>query len=159
MVDLVRCRHDGKVYVLKSTLKGAAVRERYRLNPLLEKRIFLQSLTCDRKAEQFLGTADANPDCAKAPTASSPDDFFHSTLPTPRLHAAFQSHDTAHLIMEFFPAGDLEALLASAGTANSAYPGKSHVPGALLTEDWVISYAKDICAAVAWLHAIGFAHR
>lgn len=158
MVDLVRCRHDGRVYVLKSTLKGAAGRERYRINPMLEKRIFLKALASGRAADlsstHTRDTTETNEDALSV----LPGEFW-GCLPTPRLHTAFQSHDAAHLVMEYCPAGDLEALLAAAGAADASYPGKSRVPGALLDESWILSYAKDICAAVAWLHGIGFAHR
>lgn len=145
LVDLVRSRHDGCVYVLKSTLKGAAARESYRINPLIEKRIFLQALA----------------PCAQRHGLSEHHDSSQARedLPIPRLHAAFQSRAATHLVIEYCPAGDLESLLASAGAANSCYPGRSSIPGGLLSESWVVAYGKDICSAVAWLHDLGFAHR
>ncbi|WFD33376.1 hypothetical protein MCUN1_000189 [Malassezia cuniculi] len=124
-VEVVRCRFDRRLYVLKSILKGAARREPYRLSPVFESAVL-----------------------------ASGSDPQH----TPQLLAAFQSPGSVHLVLEYFPAGDLDALLQSAAQASDEYQGKSRA-GGLLAEDWVVRYAVDIVAAVAWVHQLGFVHR
>ncbi|WFD30855.1 hypothetical protein MSPP1_001879 [Malassezia sp. CBS 17886] len=124
-VEVVRCRLDRQLYVLKSTLKGVARREACRLSPVFERQLLAQS-----------GVGDARAACA------------------PRLHAAFQSARSVHLVMEYFAAGDLDALLRAAAQADASYPGRSRC-GGLLDEDWVVRYAADMVAAVGWLHANG----
>ena len=77
--------------------------------------------------------------------------------PTPDLLAAFQSQNSLHIVMQYFPAGDLDQLLHSAGEA-----GMENVLGGngrLLDEGVVKAYAIDIVAAVGWCHEQGYAHR
>ena len=136
-VDIVRCKADKRVYVLKSVLKGVARREPHRVVPMIEKQILLRS-THDSLA------GSSSPEAMQA--------F------TPNLLASFQSKGSLHFVLEYFPAGDLEALLSAAGQADSSYPGKSR-SGGLLQEGWVKGYALDVVASVAWLHEQGFAHR
>lgn len=124
-VEVVRCRFDRRLYVLKSVLKGAARREPFRLSPMLESAVL---------------AADAEP------------------AHTPQLLAAFQSPGSVHLVLEYFPAGDLDGLLQSAAQASREHEGKSD-GGGLLAEAWVVRYAADMVAAVAWVHELGFAHR
>lgn len=124
-VEVVRCRFDKRLYVLKSMLKGAARREAYRFSPVIESAVL-----------------------------SSGSEPSH----TPQLLAAFQSPGSVHIVMEYFPAGDLDSLLSSAVQASDEYEGKSR-GGGLLAEDWVVRYAVDIVAAVAWVHQLGFVHR
>ena len=128
MVEIVRCRLDRKLYVLKSTLKGVARREAYRFSPVYESQLLAEG-------------------------HSSSDDIIW----TPRLHAAFQSARSLHLLMEYFPAGDLDSLLQAAAQAGPGYPGKSE--RGLLQEAWVVRYAVDMVSAVGWLHSLHFVHR
>lgn len=124
-VEVVRCKFDRHLYVLKSILKGVARRESYRFSPVFES--------------QLLGYASDEPY-------------------TPKLHAAFQGPGSVHIVMEYFPAGDLDSLLRAAAEAGSGYPGKS-TEGGLLQEDWVVRYAADMVAAIGWLHRLQFVHR
>lgn len=121
-VEVVRCRFDRRLYVLKSTVKGIARREASRFSPVLES--------------QLLARGASN---------------------TPQLHAAFQSARSVHLVLEYFPAGDLDALLQAAAAAGPGYRGKART--GLLLEAWVLRYAADMVAALAWLHALRFCHR
>ncbi|KDN52392.1 hypothetical protein K437DRAFT_18383 [Tilletiaria anomala UBC 951] len=141
MVDVVRCKNDRRLYVLKSILKGAARREPYRMVPMTEKMLLLKA------------TTEAQGQDSEEPLVGHEKHCY-----TPRLLAAFQSSGSLHLVLEYFPAGDLEALLEAAGQADASYPGKSK-KGGLLLESWVKGYAIDVVAAVAWLHEQGFAHR
>lgn len=126
-VEVVRCRLDRKLYVLKTILKGVARRESYRFSPVLESHLLSH--------------------------AAAPDAYMY----TPRLHAAFQSVRSVHLLMEYFPAGDLDSLLQAAAQAGPSYAGKSDT--GLLQEAWVVRYAADMVAALGWLHALQFVHR
>lgn len=95
MVEVVRCRMDRKLYVLKSMLKGVVRREAYRFSPVYESQLL---------AEGY----------------DSGDVSW-----TPQLHAAFQSPRSLHLLMEYLPAGDLDSLLQAASQAETRYPGKN----------------------------------
>jgi len=128
-VEIVRCRMDRQLYVLKTVLKGIARREDFRFSPVYESQLLAQG-----------GLDDSH--CAY----------------TPQLHAAFQSVRSVHMVMEYFPAGDLDALLQAAAQAEARYPGKS-TTGGLLHESWVVRYAMDMVAALGWLHALHFVHR
>lgn len=136
-VDIVRCKADKRVYVLKSVIKGVARREPHRVVPMIEKQILLRSTQESRAGSSSQQAMQAF---------------------APNLLASFQSKGSLHFVLEYFPAGDLEALLSAAGQADSSYPGKSR-SGGLLQEGWVKGYAIDVVASVAWLHAQGFAHR
>ncbi|WFC99256.1 hypothetical protein MYAM1_002000 [Malassezia yamatoensis] len=125
-VEVVRCKFDQRLYVMKSILKGVARREAYRFSPVFESRL--------------LAHEQRNPGY------------------TPELHAAFQGPGSVHLVMEYFPAGDLDSLLHAAAAAGPEYPGKSQ-HGGLLQEDWVVRYACDMVAAIGWLHELQFMHR
>lgn len=127
IVEVVRCRLDRKLYVLKSMLKGVVRREAYRFSPVYES--------------QLLAEGYASGDVSW----------------TPRLHAAFQSPRSLHLLMEYFPAGDLDSLLQAASQAETSYPGKNE--RGLLQESWVLRYAVDMIAALGWLHSLCFVHR
>ncbi|KAK0535226.1 hypothetical protein OC835_002420 [Tilletia horrida] len=161
IVEVVRCRLDRKLYVLKSMLKGVARREPHRTSPMTEK-----NLLCLAAAESS-GAAAAGSSGSKkgssaagvATVADGRPDF------TPQICAAFQSTGSLHIVMEYFPAGDLNTFLESAGSAastldaaGSAVPGRNPT-GGLLVEEWVKMYAADIVAAVGWVHECGFAHR
>lgn len=124
-VEVVRCKFDQRLYVMKSILKGVARREAYRFSPVFESRLLAH---------------DQDDGC------------------TPQLHAAFQGPGSVHIVMEYFPAGDLDSLLRAAAEAGPEYPGK-RAGGGLLQEEWVVRYACDIVAAVGWLHGLQFVHR
>ncbi|KAI3628426.1 hypothetical protein CBS14141_000129 [Malassezia furfur] len=126
-VEVVRCKFDRRLYVMKSILKGVARREAYRFSPVFESRLLAHD-------------NDADAPC------------------TPYLHAAFQGPGSVHLVMEYFPAGDLDSLLRAAAEAEPGYPGKS-TEGGLLQEVWAMRYACDMVAAVGWLHGLQFVHR
>lgn len=127
-VEIVRCRMNRQLYVLKTILKGVARREDFRFSPVFESQLLAQG--------------------AREGQASH----------TPQLLAAFQSVRSVHMVMEYFPAGDLDALLQAAAQADTSYPGKS-TTGGLLHESWVVRYAMDMVAALGWLHALQFVHR
>lgn len=123
-VEVVRCKFDRRLYVMKSILKGVARREPYRFSPVFESQLLgLEGDQC-----------------------------------TPQLHAAFQGPGSVHIIMEYFPSGDLDALLRAAAEAQPGYPGKSS-QGGLLQEAWAVRYAADMVAAIGWLHTRQFVHR
>ncbi|WFD22553.1 hypothetical protein MEQU1_001225 [Malassezia equina] len=128
-VEIVRCRMNRQLYVLKTILKGVARREDFRFSPVFESQLLAQ------------GGRDGS----------------HYAY-TPELLAAFQSVRSVHMVMEYFPAGDLDALLQAAAQADVGYPGKS-TTGGLLHESWVVRYAMDMVAALGWLHALQFVHR
>lgn len=132
VVEVVRCKFDRRLYVLKSVLKGVARREAYRNSPLLESAILAQ--------EHYAGDRGA-------------------AVPVPELLAAFQSPGSVHIVLEYFPAGDLDNLLQAAAAASGAHPGRRAGGAGLLQEDWVVRYAVDIVAAVGWTHSLGFVHR
>ncbi|KAE8230115.1 hypothetical protein CF326_g4891 [Tilletia indica] len=145
IVEVVRCRLDRKLYVLKSMIKGVARREPHRTSPMTEKELLCMA---------------ASQSSTRGKTQSSPRPDY-----TPQICAAFQSTGSLHIVMEYFPAGDLNTFLESAGSASSlGNGGVSSVPGrnpsgGLLIEEWVQLYAADIVAAVGWVHERGFAHR
>lgn len=129
VVEVVRCKHDRQLYVLKTILKGPARREPGRGSPLYERLLI-----------------------RRASLANDAD------LYTPRLQASFQSPGSLHIVMEYFPAGDLCHMLESAAEADSSYPGRNPL-GGLLLEQWTRKYAVDMVAAVSWIHRQGYAHR
>lgn len=124
-VEIVRARFDRQLYVLKTVVKGTAKREANRCSPVVEATIL-----------------------AKA--QSTPSGRRH----IPQLLASFQTQNSLHIVMQYFPAGDLDQLLHSAGEA-----GLGRSVGGLLDETYVKSYATDIVAAVAWCHEQSYAHR
>lgn len=131
-VELVRCRMDKKIYVLKSTTKGAAKRG-YRSNaPVTERRLL--SLARQTQLETT------------------------KTIFTPTCIAAFQSPGSLHILMDYCPAGDLYHFLESAGEAPIVNDARNK-SGGLLTERYVRRYAIDMVAAISWLHEQGFMHR
>ncbi|UZJ52780.1 hypothetical protein CBS101457_002100 [Exobasidium rhododendri] len=132
-VELVRCRLDRKIYVLKSTTKGAAKRG-YRSNaPVTERRLLTLSRRC---REENLGKTTYTPTCV----------------------AAFQSPGSLHILMDYCPAGDLYHFLESAGEAPTSNEARNK-SGGLLAERYVKRYAVDMVAAIAWIHEQGFMHR
>lgn len=129
-VELVRCKFDRQIYILKSTTKGAAKRG-YKSNaPMNERRL----LTLSQK--EIRGRSNFMPSCI----------------------ASFQSQASLHILMEYCPAGDLYHFLESAGQAPKDHEARNGT-GGLLSLQYVRSYAIDIVAAVSWLHAQGFMHR
>lgn len=130
IVEIVRCKMDRRLYVLKSTLKGVARREAYRFSPVYESQLLVEAHAHGDERAAF----------------------------TPQLYAAFQSARSLHILMEYFPAGDLDSLLQAAAQAEAGYPGKSEC-GGLLQESWVVRYAVDMVAALGWLHSLHFVHR
>ncbi|CAO1628199.1 unnamed protein product [Parajaminaea phylloscopi] len=127
-VEIVRSRFDRQLYVLKTVVKGLAKRERQRCNPSFEVQLLAEGQRIER-----------------------------SRRPVPDLVASFQSQHSLHVVMQYFPAGDLDQLLHSAGQAGTVH-GFGH-NGRLLDESYIRAYATDIVAAVAWCHEQGFAHR
>lgn len=127
-VEIVRSRFNRQLYVLKTVVKGLARRESHRCNPSFEARI--------------LAEAQHVEDCRK---------------PVPDFLASFQSQNSLHIALQYFPAGDLDQLLHSAGQAGAL--NGFGCSGRLLDESYVKVYATDIVAAVAWCHERGFAHR
>jgi len=132
-VELVRCRMDRKIYVLKSTTKGAAKRG-YRSNaPVTERRLLSLSR---RQRDEEIG----------------------KTIFTPTCIAAFQSPGSLHILMDYCPAGDLYHFLESAGEAAVSNEARNK-SGGLLAESYVKRYAIDMVAAIAWIHEQGYMHR
>lgn len=131
-VELVRCRMDRKIYVLKSTTKGAAKRG-FRSNaPVTERRL----LSLARKRQQERGKTAFTPACI----------------------AAFQSLGSLHILLDYCPAGDLYHFLESAGEAPISNEARNKT-GGLLAQNYVKRYAIDMVAAISWLHDQGFMHR
>ncbi|PWN29440.1 hypothetical protein BDZ90DRAFT_230311 [Jaminaea rosea] len=127
-VEIVRSRFNRQLYVLKTVVKGLARRESNRCNPSFEA----QLLAAGQQESQ-------------------------SRRPVPDFVASFQSQNSLHIVMQYFPAGDLDQLLHSAGQAGLIHGfGKD---GGLLSESYVKIYSTDIVAAVTWCHEQGFAHR
>lgn len=131
-VELVRCRMDRKIYVLKSTTKGAAKRG-YKSNAPVTERLLLS--------------------LAKEASLGQGRNVF-----TPACIASFQSQGSLHILMEYCPAGDLYHFLESAGQAPISNEARNK-SGGLLSEKYVRSYAIDMVAAITWLHEQGFMHR
>jgi hypothetical protein len=132
-VELVRCQMDRKIYVLKSTTKGAAKRG-YKSNAPVTERRLLSISKRDR------------------------DENMGKTIFTPTCVAAFQSPGSLHILMDYCPAGDLYHFLESAGEAPVSNEARNK-SGGLLTEKYVRRYAIDMVAAISWIHAQGFMHR
>lgn len=131
-VELVRCRMDRKIYVLKSTTKGAAKRG-YRSNaPVTERRL----LSLARSRQQERGKTAFTPACI----------------------AAFQSPGSLHILLDYCPAGDLYHFLESAGEAPISNEARNKT-GGLLAQSYVKRYAIDMVAAISWLHDQGYMHR
>lgn len=131
-VELVRCTLDRRIYVLKSTTKGAAKRG-YRSNaPVTERRL----LSLSRQSKDEALNARFTPACI----------------------AAFQSPGSLHILMDYCPAGDLYHFLESAGEAPLTNEARNRT-GGLLSERYVKRYAIDMVAAISWIHEQGFMHR
>ncbi|PWN22904.1 hypothetical protein BCV69DRAFT_100728 [Microstroma glucosiphilum] len=128
-VEIVRSRFNRQLYVIKTVVKGLARRESNRCSPAFEAHLL------------SLGSQTPS-----------------GVRPVPDLVAAFQSQNSLHIVMEYFPAGDLDQLLHSAGEAGGAGLGLAR-NGGLLDESFVKAYATDIVGAVGWCHEQGFAHR
>lgn len=127
-VEIVRARFDRQLYVLKTVIKGIARRESNRCNPGFEAQLLAEGQKVNA-----------------------------SRRPVPDFVASFQSQNSLHIVMQYFPAGDLDQLLHSAGEAGIGNAlGRN---GGLIDEEHVKLYAADIVAAVAWCHEQGFAHR
>ncbi|CDR88706.1 related to Serine/threonine-protein kinase CBK1 [Sporisorium scitamineum] len=129
LVEVVKNRIDGRVYVLKSLVKGFARRNAAIQTPINETKL-LQRNSNDGQALQLL---------------------------TPQLLAAFQTQNSVHVLMEYVPSGDFSELLMAASSCGAEYPGRAAT--GLLTEDWILRYSVDMIQAIAWVHAQGFAHR
>ncbi|SJX64148.1 related to Serine/threonine-protein kinase CBK1 [Sporisorium reilianum f. sp. reilianum] len=129
LVEVVKNRLDGRVYVLKSLVKGFARRNAAIQTPINETRL-LQRNSNDGRAPQLL---------------------------TPQLLAAFQTQNSVHVLMEYVPSGDFSELLMAASSCGAEYPGRAAT--GLLTQDWILRYSVDMIQAIAWVHAQGFAHR
>lgn len=127
-VEIVRARFNRQLYVLKTVVKGLARRESHRCNPCFEAQLLVRG----RQVPEH-------------------------RRPVPELLTSFQSQNSLHIAMQYFPAGDLDQLLHSAGQAGVLHGfGRN---GGLLDESYVKAYATDIVAAVSWCHDQGFAHR
>ncbi|SPO28319.1 related to Serine/threonine-protein kinase CBK1 [Ustilago trichophora] len=135
LVEVVKNRLDGRVYVLKSLVKGFARRNAAIQTPINETKL-LQRQSSD-----------------SATTSGS-----HALqLLTPQLLAAFQTQNSVHVLMEYVPSGDFSELLMAASSCGAEYPGRAST--GLLIEDWILRYSVDMIQAIAWVHAQGFAHR
>lgn len=135
LVEVVKNRLDGRVYVLKSLVKGFARRNAAIQTPINETRL-LQRL----------------PHSSNTTTDSS-----SLQLLTPQLLAAFQTQNSVHVLMEYVASGDFSQLLMAASSCGAEYPGRAAT--GLLNEDWILRYSVDMVQAIAWVHAQGFAHR
>ncbi|EPQ31424.1 uncharacterized protein PFL1_00759 [Pseudozyma flocculosa PF-1] len=134
-VEVVRCKLDRQLYVLKTIVKGFAKRN-----------AAIQSPACETL---FLAK--------KQPGAASSDDGGTTRRVTPELVAAFQTQGSVHLVMEYVPSGDLSELLIAASKCGPEYPGRAS--SGLLVEDWIRRYAADMVLAIGWVHSRGYAHR
>ena len=135
LVEVVKNRLDGRVYVLKSLVKGFARRNAAIQTPIHETKLLQRQ-----------------PDDASTATGSRT-----LQLLTPQLLAAFQTQNSVHVLMEYVPSGDFSELLMAASSCGAEYPGRAST--GLLTEDWILRYSVDMVQAIAWVHAQGFAHR
>ncbi|SNX85843.1 related to Serine/threonine-protein kinase CBK1 [Melanopsichium pennsylvanicum] len=135
LVEVVKNRLDGKVYVLKSLIKGFARRNAAVQTPINETRLLQRQ-----------------PNNAFAASHTQA-----LQLLTPQLLAAFQTQSSVHVLMEYVPSGDFSELLMAASSCGAEYPGRAST--GLLTEDWILRYSIDMIQAVAWVHDQGFAHR
>ncbi|KAJ1023106.1 hypothetical protein NDA16_003259 [Ustilago loliicola] len=136
LVEVVKSRFDGRVYVLKSLVKGFARRNAAIQTPINETKL-LQRPSDDH-------------------VAASTNEHTLQLL-TPQLLAAFQTQNSVHVLMEYVPSGDFSELLMAASSCGAEYPGRAST--GLLTEDWILRYSVDMIQAIAWVHAQGFAHR
>ncbi|KAN0061284.1 hypothetical protein ACQY0O_006130 [Thecaphora frezii] len=127
-VEVVRCKLDRQLYVLKTIVKGFAKRN-----------AAIQSPTCETV---FLAKHSATSAARRV---------------TPELVAAFQTHGSVHLVMEYVASGDLSELLIAASKCGPEYPGRAST--GLLVEDWIRRYAADMILAIGWVHSKGYAHR
>ncbi|KAJ9474096.1 putative Serine/threonine-protein kinase CBK1 (putative) [Pseudozyma hubeiensis] len=135
LVEVVKNRLDGRVYVLKSLVKGFARRNAAIQTPINETKLLQRQPVDD--------------------TTST--DGRALRLLTPQLLAAFQTQNSVHVLMEYVPSGDFSELLMAASNCGAEYPGRA--PTGLLIEDWILRYSVDMVQAIAWVHAQGFAHR
>ena len=136
LVEVVKNRLDGRVYVLKSLVKGFARRNAAIQTPINETKLL------QRQSHGL--------------TTTSPGGEALQLL-TPQLLAAFQTQHSVHVLMEYVPSGDFSELLLAASNCGAEYPGRA--PTGLLTEDWILRYSVDMIQAIAWVHTQGFAHR
>lgn len=135
LVEVVKNRLDGRVYVLKSLVKGFARRNAAIQTPINETKLLQRE--------------------SQSSTASDTDQTLQ--LLTPQLLAAFQTQNSVHVLMEYVPSGDFSELLMAASNCGPEYPGRAST--GLLTEDWILRYSVDMIQAIAWVHGQGFAHR
>uniref|UniRef100_V5E2W1 Protein kinase n=1 Tax=Kalmanozyma brasiliensis (strain GHG001) TaxID=1365824 RepID=V5E2W1_KALBG len=134
LVEVVKNRLDGRIYVLKSLVKGFARRNAAIQTPINETKLLQrQSNKHDTTNNQEL------------------------QLLTPQLLAAFQTQNSVHVLMEYVPSGDFCELLMAASNCGAKYPGRAAT--GLLTHDWILRYSVDMIQAIAWVHGQGFAHR
>ncbi|GAK68062.1 uncharacterized protein PAN0_035d6294 [Moesziomyces antarcticus] len=133
LVEVVKSRLDGRVYVLKSLVKGFARRNAAIQTPINESKLLQRQPHSSLESHQ------------------------HHQLLTPQLLAAFQTQNSVHVLMEYVPSGDFSELLMAASSCGPDYPGRA--PTGLLNEDWILRYSVDMVQAIAWVHAQGFAHR
>ncbi|PWY97689.1 kinase-like protein [Testicularia cyperi] len=135
LVEVVRCRIDGQIYVLKSLVKGFARRNAAIQTPINEARLL------QRPSDSEEHGAIETSCCAL----------------TPHLMAAFQTQNSVHVLMEYLPSGDFCELLMAASNCGAEYPGRAST--GLLTEDWIFRYSVDMVQAIAWVHSQGYVHR
>lgn len=130
--EVMRCRLDRQLYVVKSAVKRTVVGAFAvsNLSPSLERHI----LTLARSAREGLGE-----------------------LPTPEIHAAWTSRNDVFIAMQYFPAGDLDMLMRSASEAGE----NNDLTDAhgRFREEHVRSWGRDMVAGVSWLHETGYMHR
>ncbi|SPO29548.1 related to Serine/threonine-protein kinase CBK1 [Ustilago trichophora] len=135
LVEVVKNRLDGRVYVLKSLVKGFARRNAAIQTPINETKLL------QRQSSDSTTTSDGHA----------------LQLLTPQLLAAFQTQNSVHVLMEYVPSGDFSELLMAASSCGAEYPGRAST--GLLIEDWILRYSVDMIQAIAWVHTQGFAHR
>lgn len=136
LVEVVKSRLDGRVYVLKSLVKGFARRNAAIQTPINETKLL------QRSSDDHVATLPSEQALQ---------------LLTPQLLAAFQTQNSVHVLMEYVPSGDFSELLMAASSCGVEYPGRAST--GLLTEDWILRYSVDMIQAIAWVHGQGFAHR
>ncbi|UTT89497.1 hypothetical protein NDA17_002524 [Ustilago hordei] len=136
LVEVVKSRLDGRVYVLKSLVKRFARRNAAIQTPINETKLLQRPSGHDET------------------TSTSQQGL---QLLTPQLLAAFQTQNSVHLLMEYLPSGDFSQLLIAASSCGPEYPGRAST--GLLTEHWILTYSVDMIQAIAWVHRQGFAHR
>lgn len=136
LVEVVKNRLDGRVYVLKSLVKGFARRNAAIQTPINETKLLQTQASKGGRASRV----------DQAPQ-----------LLTPQLLAAFQTQHSVHVLMEYVPSGDFSEMLLAASNCGTEYPGRAST--GLLIEDWILRYSVDMIQAIAWVHGQGFAHR